>query len=311
MPNLSPLRSISHVARFPLLRISRRTALLGLASLTGLIAVGGGALWISLPHPLYAYRRNANGVNTVAWSPDGKYIASGGYDDTVQVWAASDGQPIYTYQQHTTSKYIQGVNTVIWSPDSKRIASVGNDGAILAWDATDGKHVVTYHKHEAPQVESNPQIPNSVTIQTPDTGIIDVAWSGDGKQIMLTNHDGTVQIWDDSSGKPLSTTHLPSRLDFLSIVAWSLDRKYIASPDQYGVLSVWDAEKGIRIATLQTQTNGNGTMVWSPDGKYIAFNEDVTVQVWNVAHGNRVSTYRKHGGRVNDIAWSPEGKYIA
>ncbi len=313
MPNLSPLRSISHVARFPLLRISRRTALLGLASLTGLIAVGGGALWISLPHPLYAYRRNANGVNTVAWSPDGKYIASGGYDDTVQVWAASDGQPIYTYQQHTTSKYIQGVNTVIWSPDSKRIASVGNDGAILAWDATDGKHVVTYHKHEAPQVVSNPQIPNSVTVQTPDTGIIDVAWSVDGKQIMLTNHDGTVQIWDDSSGTSLSIIHLRTQEETISTLAWSSDRKHIASLNDNGVMKVWDAGKGILIATYQTQIYGSGKMVWSPDGKHIALisYQDVTVRVLNAANGRFVSAYHKHGGSIQDIAWSPDSKFIA
>lgn len=304
-PSLPPLRSVSRIARFSPQRISRRTALFGLAGLTGLIAAGVGALWIYLPHPLYSFRGYAYGVYPLTWSPDGKYIAaSGPNDDNVQVWAASDGRYVYTYHQHSQGDF-PSVHTIVWSPDSKRIASVGSDGAVLVWDAADGNRVLTYHKHEA-------QGPN--TSQTPYTGVIDVVWSRDGKHIILTNGDGTVQIWDDASGKSLSTTHFLSPGEFMSIAAWSLDTKYIASLDQDGaVLVVWDAEKGIRIATYRTQNNHFRTMVWSPDGMHIALirYQDEIVQVWNVANGSRVSTYRKHGSDITDIAWSPDGKYIA
>jgi WD40 repeat protein/DNA polymerase III delta prime subunit len=304
MPNFSPLPSVSGIPLFPLQRISRRTALFGLASLAGLIAAGGGALWIYLPHPLYSFRGYAYGVYPLTWSPDGKYIAaSGPNDDNVQVWAASDGRYVYTYHQHSQGDF-PSVNTIVWSPDSKRIASVGSDGAVLVWDAADGNRVLTYHKHEA-------QGPN--TSQTPYTDVIDVVWSPNGKNIILTKGDGTVQIWDDASGKSLSTIHLLSPGEFMSIAVWSLDTKYIASLDLDGAVVVRDAEKGIRIATYQTQNNDFRTMVWSPDGMHIALirNQDEIVQVWNVANGSRVYTYRKHGSYINDIAWSPDGKYIA
>ncbi len=298
--SLSPLRSVSRIARFPLPRISRRTALLGLVGLMGLIGAGGGALRLFLPHPLYTYHGHSISVRAIAWSPDGKYIAEGGFDDdTVQVWAASDGRPIYTYHQHSQGSY-SGVNRVVWSPDSKRIASMGSDGAVLAWDATDGNHVLTYHKHD-PQGSSNSQ--------TPYPGVIDVVWSRDGKHITLTNGDGTVQIWDAANGKPLST-HLLSQGGW-STVAWSSDEKYIAWVDQDGRVQVWDAEKGIPIAIFQTQNDSIGTMVWSPDGKYIALTSYNVVQVLNAANGSRVSTYREHGGFINDIVWSPDSKYIA
>jgi WD40 repeat protein len=217
-----------------------------------------------------------------------------------------DGRSIYTYHQHSQGaySYYPGVNTVVWSPDSKRIASLGGDGAVVAWDATDGKHVLTYHKHEV-------QGPNAS--QTSSTGVIDVVWSPDSKQITLANGDGTLQIWDDASGKPLSTTHLLAQGESVSIAAWSFDGKYIATLDQDGAVLVWDAAKGIRIASFQTQKNDTYSMAWSPDSKYIAWisYQDEAVQVWNVVNGSRVSTYRKHGSYINDIAWSPDSKYIA
>jgi WD40 repeat protein len=65
----------------------------------------------------------------MVWSPDGKRIASGSEDNTVQVWDASTGKNLFTYRGHTSA-----VNVVAWSPDGKRIASVGAaENTVQVW----------------------------------------------------------------------------------------------------------------------------------------------------------------------------------
>jgi WD40 repeat protein len=78
----------------------------------------------------YTYRGHTRFVNAVAWSPDGKRIASGSSDGTVQVWNAGDGGHVYTYRRHTGI-----VNAVAWSPDGKYIAS-GSDDTVQVWQAS-------------------------------------------------------------------------------------------------------------------------------------------------------------------------------
>jgi WD40 repeat protein len=121
-------------------KMSRRTLLGGLAGLT---LTGGSITSCSSPPNLslashtptspsqtvlYTYRGHSVTVSSVAWSPDGKRIASGSSDKTVQVWDAVDGSHVYTYRGHSDLVW-----TVAWSPDSKRIASGSSDKTVQVW----------------------------------------------------------------------------------------------------------------------------------------------------------------------------------
>jgi WD40 repeat protein len=115
---------------------------------------------------LYSYVGHTTGVLSVAWSPDGKRIASGSGDQTVQVWDAATGAHPYTYHGHAGN-----VNAVAWSPDGQRIASAGADGTVQVWDVIDGGQVYTYRGH------------------TLDVDA--VAWSPDGQRIASASEDTT------------------------------------------------------------------------------------------------------------------------
>jgi WD40 repeat protein len=78
----------------------------------------------------YTYRGHSSAVTSIAWSPDGRRIASGSFDKTVQVWNAADGSHILTYRGHSDI-----VNAVAWSPNGKRIVSGSLDSTVQIWQA--------------------------------------------------------------------------------------------------------------------------------------------------------------------------------
>jgi hypothetical protein len=118
-------------------RYSRRTFVVGVG-LT-VTAVGVSALLLrgqsrviipplpaqSLP---YTYRGHTGAVTSVAWSPEGRRLASASYDGIVQVWDASTGAKLFTYKGHTGV-----VTSVVWSPDGKRLASASADWTVQVW----------------------------------------------------------------------------------------------------------------------------------------------------------------------------------
>jgi WD40 repeat protein len=267
------------VVTLPRRGLSRRTVIVGLG-LAGLTAAGGGiAWWVLFPHPLYTYRGHSFIVGAVAWSPDGRRIASGDMD--VQVWDATDGGHVFTYRSH--SSY---VHAVAWSPDGRRIASGGNDNTVQVWDAADGGHVFTYRGHS--------------------DGVSAVAWSPDGRRIASGDMD--VQVWDAADGSHVFTYR--GHASAVLAVVWSPDGRRIAS-GSYDV-QVWDAADGSHAFTYRGHSSYVRGVAWSPDGRRIASgSNDETVQVWDAADGGHVFTYRGHSSTVNAVAWSPDGRRIA
>ena len=280
---------------------SRRTVIGGLVGLT---LVSGGITWFTLlqnstpkppphiaPTPLpmgtlpYTYKGHSDWVWAVAWSPDGKHIASGSVDKTVQIWDTVNGGHVLTYQGHSNT-----ARAVAWSPDSKHIASGSEDKTVQIWDAVDGDHVFTYQGHS-----------DAVTA---------VAWSPDGKRLASASYDKTVQVWDAMDGGHAFIYQGHS--DIVWTVAWSPDGKRIASGSTDKTVQVWNVLDGGNIFTYQGHSNTVFAVAWSPDGKRLASGSwDHTVQVWDAVDGHHVFTYQGHSDIVRAVAWSPDGTRLA
>ncbi|HTK09030.1 MAG TPA: serine/threonine-protein kinase [Ktedonobacteraceae bacterium] len=265
-------------------RLSRRAMITGLI-VVGVGVVGGGVIWWAVaPQPPYIYRGHSGWVGAVGWSWDGKRIASGGYDQTVQVWNAADGSNVSTYHGHSDVVY-----AVMWSPDGKQVASASNDSTVQVWDAADGSKVYTY-RHDA--------------------WVNTVAWSPDGRYIASGSADTTVQVWDVAIGNSVYTYH--GHTDSVNAVAWSPDGKQIASGSWDKTVQVWNAVDGSNVSTYSRHSDRVNAVGWSPDGAYIASgSDDSTVQVWNAADGANVYAYRGHHWMVYAVGWSLDGKRIA
>jgi WD40 repeat protein len=248
---------------------------------------------------LRMYTAHSMRVTAVAWSPDGKLVASGSMDRTVQVWDAVTGAQTVNYTGHR-----DGVSAVAWSPDGQYIASAALDGATRVWEARTARTLLTYQGQHG-------------TVNA-------VAWSPDSALIVTGADGGTAQVWKPLSGELVTTFHGHSGP--VTTVAWSPDGKRIASGGTDGTVQVWEATSGRVLVTCRAHAAKVTSLSWSPDGTAIVSGSlDRTARVWDATTGATRYVYRGYRTDIADVqpdkgipanqiyvvAWSHNGRRIA
>jgi hypothetical protein len=236
-------------------------------------------------------RGHASGVWCVAFSPDGKLVAtgSGGYlgePGQLKIWDPVTGQEKVSVATQRSVRWVR------FAPDSKTLATAEheNQGAARLRDAATGKVLHTLVGHQKP--------------------IDTLAFSPDGKRLATASWDKSVKIWNPQTGAELAT--LQGHPGEVYPVAFSPDGRLVLSGDGSGVAILWDVDAGKMMRQLRGHTNVVQAVGFAKDGKTLATaGWDKTVKLWNTASGEQIAVLKGHTLSILDLMFSPDGGTLA
>jgi WD40 repeat protein len=221
-------------------------------------------------------------INSVAFSPDGKYLATDSSNYTARLWDLK-GNLITKFKGHRDS-----VTSVAFSPDGKYLATGSSDDTARLWDLK-GNLITEFEGHR-----------NNVT---------SVAFSPDGQYLATGSWDYTARLWDLKGNL---ITEFEGHRNNVTSVAFSPDGQYLATGSWDDTARLWDLK-----GNLITEFKGHQIFVtsiaftFSPDGKYLATgSSDDTARLWDLK-GNLITEFKGHRDSVRSVAFSPDGKYLA
>ncbi len=270
-------------------------------------------------------------VESIAFSPDGNYIASAsfdGFNNTARLWNVKTGKRIPIRNTHP-----KGINLVVFSLDGPTFATVGaDDNTTYLWDSKAGNQKITLTGHTK-QVSCIAYSPDNKTIATGSYdgtirlwdaatgthqttlasaagGVRRLAYSPDGNTIVCGGGNGNVQLWDTQTMKLKST--LTGHTARVKSVAYAPDGNTIATGSSDGTVRLWDAATGKSKVILTGYMRIN-TAAYSPDSQTIVTgNQDGKVHFWDVSTGTLKNTFTgDKDGIIFNITYSPDGKTIA
>ncbi|MCG2710445.1 MAG: caspase family protein, partial [Thermodesulfovibrionales bacterium] len=274
-------------------------------------------------------------VSSVAFSPDGKHIISGGnMKNSLKLWDSATGREIRTFIGDTDAIY-----SVAFSPDGRYVLSGSENQTMKLWDVATGKELRAF------------------TGLTKDDLICSVVFSPDGLYALSGGTDKTIKLWDIATGREIRT--FTGHTGWVSSVAFSSDGRYALSGSWDNTLTLWDISTGKEIRTFTGHTGMDSTdrdvtkdgvripaivramaekgmfnisdprissVAFSPDGRYaLSGSWNTTLTLWDISAGKEIThtprgrrnqdnplirTFTGHTDRVNSVAFSPDGSRI-
>jgi dipeptidyl aminopeptidase/acylaminoacyl peptidase len=220
---------------------------------------------------------------SVAFSPDGKLIATGG-NFNIELWDVTSGKRLRELTGHESPVY-----SVAFSPDVKMLASGGGDRLVRLWEVATGNEI-TQMKGHGEEVRS-------------------VCFSPDGKQLVSGSGDKTVRFWDVATGKELW------RIDedkWVYSVAFSPTGKLLAIGSMNSQIHIYDITSGQVVRTLVGHKMLVYSLAFSADGRLLASgSHDNTVRLWDVVTDKQLCVMNELNAPAYHVAFSPDGRTLA
>ncbi|HJS19163.1 MAG TPA: helix-turn-helix domain-containing protein [Anaerolineales bacterium] len=273
--------------------------------------------------------RELRGHESDVWgadfSPNGKILATGSYDNTIRLWDFDTGETMRILPGGTNS-----VEEIAFSPDGKTIVAAGWSGSavndVALFSVASGEAVRVFSGHTAGMndvaffpdgksiisgsEDSTARIWDVATGQTlhvltgPGAAVIRLEVSPDGKYVVTGSMDGTARLWDASTGEQMRIFNIP-----IGAVAFSPDSKYFATGSDDLVARIWEVSTG----QVVHEFFGADTLgvAFSPDGRLLLTGGgDRTASLWDIATGERIRFFTGHGAAVQTVLFSPDGRQI-
>ncbi len=254
----------------------------------------------SIPHrvePKRTFTGHGDVIFRIAWSPDGKFLASPSRDKTIKVWDANTGELYRSLEGHTLE-----VNSVAWSGDSKQLVSCGSDGIVALWDLSE----------KFPQINQIQRFTSNDKI----IPILDIAWAAKNGFFAAACQDGNVRLW--SSKEDSTVTKLAGIDTYINCVTWSPDERFLAAGSGDKKIRIWeldDTGEPKIFRELDSHHSAVNSIVWFPNGKLLASAAKQTIKIWDVKGEkqpkNTLLVRPDYKGFIKSITFSHDGKLLA
>jgi len=277
-------------------------------------------------------RGHTAAVASVAFSPDGRVLASGSHDRTIQIRDAVDGDLLRTLRGHGDAVY-----ALAFSRDGRSLASASWDKTVKVWDPDTGELLMTLgpHEHEVYRLALSPDTRYLASATAGDMlriwdlstrqvvaqrmepqSFFGMAFSPTEPGVIATSHYQKIRIWNFHTGQEIAT--LSGHHSFIKSIVFSPDGRLLASGTgdllrgDSGEVRLWDAQTGRAIFALQGHTDPIYALAFAPNGRYLASaSQDKTAKLWDVETGQEALTLRGHTDTVRSVAFSPQGQRLA
>ncbi len=253
-------------------------------------------LWdVASGNDVRVLKGHKGGVLTVAFRPDGLWLATAGRDRTIMIWDVSTGREVRTLHGHSGA-----VTSVAWSPDGSRLVSGSTDGTVRTWDATSGAEVLRLRGH----------------VQT----VTGVAFHPDGKRV--ASCEGTwanmphVRLWDATIQRQdarVVTGHSGPITD----MAFSPDGSLIATADEGvedapGRLFAWDVTSREQLLATTAHQKALRGAAFREDGKLISVGGEVALKQWDITTGRPARPYApwQNPWQPQTLDVAPDGRRV-
>jgi eukaryotic-like serine/threonine-protein kinase len=249
-------------------------------------------------------------VYSVAFSPDGQYLATSTKDGLVRLWQVKSGHELRKWAAHHDN-----ATTVAFSRDGRYLATGGWDEAVKVWEVA---RILTGELDE-PLLQRE---------HADRVRVWSVAFSPDGQRLAsaggrTADEKGEVKVWD-LLGLPAAASHstqgaltLRGFTDSIRRVQFSPDGRRLVTAGATFV-QLWDAQTGQEECSIHAHTNRVEAVAYSPDGRrlvsvggHLSVHPDAEVKVWDSHTGQEILSLRGHVGGLRSVAYSPDGHRLA